>query len=95
MLASVAAAGALFYLFRATRHRRTELPAFVRWLLVIAPVLLAVAVVANWVGLKDGADRYTEPGAVTTLERSELSDDEREDVRDVLRESPRRRLRRP
>jgi len=84
-LASFAAAGALFYLFSATRHRRAELPAFVRWLLVIAPVLLAVAVVANWVGLNDAADRYSAPGAVTTLDRSELTDDERRDVRDFCR----------
>jgi hypothetical protein len=84
-LATFAAAGALYYLFRATRHRRPELPAFVRWLVVLAPVLLAVAVIANWVGLRDAADRYLEPGAVATLERTDLTDEERRDIRDSCR----------
>jgi hypothetical protein len=84
-LATFAAAGALYYLFGATRHRRAELPAFVRWLLAIAPVLLAVAVIANWVGLNDAADRYTAPGAVATLDRSDLTDDERKDIRAFCR----------
>ncbi|MBN1529918.1 MAG: hypothetical protein JW895_12715 [Thermoleophilaceae bacterium] len=85
ILASFAAAGALYYLFRATRHRRAELPAMVQWLLAAAPVFLAVAVIANWVGLSDASDRYAQAGAVSTLERSELSDDERQDVRDYCR----------
>jgi hypothetical protein len=84
-LATFAAAGALYYLFSATRHRRPELPAFVRWLLAIAPVLLAVAVIANWIGLSDAADKYTQAGAVAKLERSKLTDDEREDVRTYCR----------
>jgi hypothetical protein len=87
-LGTFAAAGALYYLFRATRHRRRELPGFVQWLLAIAPVLLAVAVVANWVGLKDASDRYTEPGAVATLERSDLSSDDRADIRRSCRRAP-------
>ena len=85
VLASFAAAGALYYLFVVTRHRRPELPAFVRWLLALAPVFIAVAVIANWVGLNDAADKYTQAGAVATLERSKLTDDERKDVRTFCR----------
>ena len=85
VLASFAAAGALYYLFVATRHRRPELPALVRWLLAVAPVFIAVAVIANWIGLNDAADKYTQAGAVATLERSKLTDDERKDVRSFCR----------
>jgi hypothetical protein len=85
VLATFAASGALYYLFRATRLRRAELPMLVQWLLAFAPVFLAIAVISNWVGLNDAADKYTQPGAVATLERSKLSDDEREDVRTFCR----------
>jgi hypothetical protein len=85
VLATFAASAALYYLFVATRHRRAELPAFVRWLLAVAPVFLMIAVISNWVGLHDAADKYTQPGAVSTLERSKLTDDEREDVRTFCR----------
>jgi hypothetical protein len=85
VLATFAASGALYYLFRATRQRRAELPAFVQWLLALAPVFLMMAVISNWVGLNDASDKYTQPGAVATLERSDLSDDERKDIRDFCR----------
>jgi hypothetical protein len=78
------ASGALYYLFRATRHRRRELPQFVQWLVVIAPVLLAVAVVANWVGLKDASDRYSDPGEVSSV-RATPTDDQRSDIREFCR----------
>lgn len=72
------AAGALFYLFRATRHRRSELPQIVQWLLVIAPILVSVAVIANWAGLKNAADKYASPtgsaGATASLSTSERKD---------------------
>jgi hypothetical protein len=55
------AAGVLFYLFRATRHRRKELPQVVQPLLVIAPVLLAVAVGLYWSGTKAAADKFATP----------------------------------
>jgi hypothetical protein len=85
VLATFAASGALYYLFRATRQRRAELPMLVQWLLAFAPVFLMIAVISNWVGLKDASDKYTQPGAVATLERSKLTDDEREDVRTFCR----------
>jgi hypothetical protein len=78
------ASGALYYLFRATRHRRRELPQFVQWLVVIAPVLLAVAVVANWVGLKDASDRYSDPSEVSSV-RATPTDDQRSDIREFCR----------
>ena len=85
VLATFAASAALYYLFRATRQRRAELPAFVQWLLMMAPIFLTIAVISNWVGLSDASDKYTERGAVATLERSELSGDERDDIRDFCR----------
>jgi hypothetical protein len=85
VLATFAASAALYYLYRATRQRRAELPAFVQWLLIMAPIFLMIAVISNWVGLSDASDKYTERGAVATLERSELSDDERGDIRDFCR----------
>jgi hypothetical protein len=73
------AAGALFYLFRATRHRRRELPQIVQWLLVIAPVLVSIAVIANWSGLKDAADRYTSPGKTADVQAT-LTKEQRKDI---------------
>ena len=80
------AAGALYYLFRVARHRRRELPQLVRWLLALAPVLLAVAVVANWVGLRDAADRYTDPAEVSSV-RATPTDEQREDIAELCRTS--------
>ena len=83
------AAAALYYLFRAARHRRPELPQLVQWLLAVAPVLLAVAVVANWMGLRDAADRYTDPAEVASV-RATPTDEQREDIADLCRTSVRR-----
>jgi hypothetical protein len=82
------AAGALYYLFRATRHRRQELPQIVQWLLVIAPVLIAIAVIANWSGLKDAADKYTSPGGTAGV-KATLNKDQRKDIRTYCREHAR------
>jgi hypothetical protein len=73
------AAGALFYLFRATRHRRKELPQIVQWLLVIAPVLVSIAVITNWVGLKNAADRYVSPAGTANVKASP-STQQRKDI---------------
>jgi hypothetical protein len=73
------AAGVLFYLFRATRHRRAELPKLVQWLVPLAPVLITVAVVANWSGLSDAADRYTKPGATADV-KATPNKDQRKDI---------------
>jgi len=78
------AAGALFYLFRATRHRRRELPQIVQWLLVIAPVLVTIAVISNWVGLQDAADRYTSPSGGSDM-RATPSQEQRKDVASFCR----------
>jgi hypothetical protein len=66
-LANFFAAAVLFYLFRATRHRRRELPQLVQWLLVIGPVLLAIASVTYWTGTKKAADKFTTPGAAADV----------------------------
>jgi hypothetical protein len=78
------AAGALFYLFRATRHRRSELPKMVQWLLLIAPVLITVAVIANWAGLKSASDTYTAPGG-TSGQQAKLTNEQRKDIADYCR----------
>ena len=82
------AAGALFYLFRATRHRRAELPQLVQWVIPLAPVLITVAVIANWSGLKDASDRYTTPGATANV-KGKLDSDQRKDIADYCRKHAR------
>jgi hypothetical protein len=82
------AAGALFYLFRATRHRRKELPQIVQWLLVIAPVLVSIAVIANWVGLKNAADRYVSPTGTASVKASP-SKQQRQDIATYCRKHAR------
>lgn len=86
--ASLFAAGALFYLFRATRHRRSELPAIVKWLIPLAPVLITVAAISNWVGLKDAADKYTTPGASADI-KATPNKDQRKDIADYCRKHAR------
>jgi len=78
-LATIFAAGALFYLFRATRHRRAELPAMVKWLLLIAPVLVTVAAISNWTGLDDAANRFASAGGTADV-RASPSKDQRKDI---------------
>ena len=77
--------GALYYLFRATRHRREELPGIVRWILVIAPVLTAVTLVVGWVELKHASDKYAGPAAVAGKPRSKLTSDEQSNLNDYCR----------
>ena len=82
------AAGALFYLFRATRHRRAELPQLVQWLVPLAPVLITVAVIANWSGLNDAADRYATPGGTDNVNASP-NKDQRKDIADYCKKHAR------
>ncbi len=56
--ASALVAAALFYLFRATRHRRPELPAFLRYLLVVAPVFMIIAAIVTQLNARDLADQF-------------------------------------
>ena len=82
------AAGALFYLFRATRHRREQLPQMVQWLVPLAPVLVTVAVLANWSGLNDAADRYTSPGETANVS-AKPNKDMRKDIADYCKDHAR------
>lgn len=66
-LAGVFAAVVLFYLFKATRHRRKELPGAIQWVLVIGPVLFLIAVVISWSDSKAASDKYTAGGAPTQI----------------------------
>jgi len=83
-LATLLAAGALYYLFRATRSRRAELPQVVRWLLVVGPVLFLFAAVVNWVGLKDAGDKLTS-GETSEL-RVTATKDQRKEAREFCKE---------
>jgi hypothetical protein len=79
-VANFFAAGVLYYLFRATRHRRKELPAMVQWLLAIGPVLLLIAVVFYWSGTKDAADKFANPVTVAHVNAKKPTKDERKDA---------------
>jgi hypothetical protein len=79
-LAAALAAGALFYLFRVTRSRRPELPGFLLWVLVAAPVFMIVAAVINHANLQDISDRFLESGPRTNARAKQLIDDNRSSV---------------
>jgi hypothetical protein len=66
-LANFFTAGVLYYLFRATRHRRPALPPLIQWLLVIGPVLLIIGSITYWTGTKDAADKFAKPAAVAQV----------------------------
>ena len=67
--------GALLYLFRATRHRRPETPAFATGLLVLAPLLLAVGALLNQLELNDVADQFVSSGERTENRADDLLED--------------------
>jgi hypothetical protein len=81
------AAGVLYYLFRATRHRRKELPAVVQWLLAIGPVLLLVAVIFYWSGTKTAADKFANPVTVAHVNAKQPTKDERKDGREFCKKN--------
>jgi len=65
-------AGALYYLFRAARHRRPETPRFVVGLMLIGPVLLAIGGVVNNIALADVANEFLASGARTNARAEDL-----------------------
>jgi hypothetical protein len=73
--ASALVAGALFYLFRATRHRRAELPAFLRYVLVVAPVFMLVAAIVTQLNAQDLADQFVGSGSQTNARAKDLVKD--------------------
>jgi hypothetical protein len=80
-LANFLAAAALFYLFRATRHRRKELPQVIQWVVVIGPVLFLLALVLNWTGLKAASDKYTTGGAAAHIQVKTTNDQRKDAVK--------------
>jgi hypothetical protein len=86
-LSNFFAAAALFYLFRATRHRRKELPQIVQWLLVVGPLLFLIAVVLNWTGIKSASDKYTDKGAAA-VRTVKSTKDQRKDAREFCKKNP-------
>jgi hypothetical protein len=76
-VASFFVAAALLYLFQATRHRREQLPTFLRWLLVVAPVFLVIAAIANYTNLLDISDRFLDSGPRTNPRAKNLIEDNR------------------
>jgi hypothetical protein len=49
---------ALYYLFQATRARRPEVPRFMRWVMLIAPILAAALAVANQIIQINAAKKF-------------------------------------
>jgi hypothetical protein len=86
-VSSVFAAVVLFYLFRATRARRKELPAAVQWVLVIGPILFLIAVVVSWSDSKSASDKYTAGGAATQVS-VKTTKDQRKDAREFCKKHP-------
>jgi hypothetical protein len=82
-LATFLAAGVLFYLFRATRHRRKELPQLVQWIVVVGPVLFTMALLLNWTGLKSASDKYA-TGATAQIQ-VKTTKDQRKDAREFCK----------
>ncbi|MBA3299690.1 MAG: DUF4386 family protein [Thermoleophilaceae bacterium] len=68
-------AAALFYLLRATVHRRPETPRFAIGLLLLAPVLLAVGGLLNQLDLNDVADKFLASGERTDNRAENLLED--------------------
>src|SRR5215211_4679351 len=73
--ASALAAGALLYLFHATRHRRAELPAFLRYLLLAAPLFMAVAAIVTQLNAQDLADKFVGSASQTNAHAKDLVKD--------------------
>jgi hypothetical protein len=68
-------AAALYYLMRAVRHRRPELPSFMVGFLVVAPLALVVGGVIDQVSLRDAADAFTASGPETVRRAEDLLED--------------------
>jgi hypothetical protein len=74
-LSFLALSAALFYLYRATRARRPELPAFTGVLVILGPLLLAVAGPLADLDRLDIADQFVSSGAQTAKRAKDLLDD--------------------
>jgi hypothetical protein len=76
-LATALLAGVFFYLFKTTLARGGGVPRWFVYLVVGAPVLFAIATVANGLDAVDNADRFAGDGVV----RGERGEDRATDVR--------------
>jgi drug/metabolite transporter (DMT)-like permease len=64
-LSFLALAVVLWYLFRVTRYRRSELPPWLVWLVYLGPLLLAVGSVLMAIDRIDAADEFTSGGEMS------------------------------
>jgi len=64
--------GALYYLFGATRARRSQLPAVAVHLIYIAPILIAVSALITQLDRIDAADAFVSGGAETAKRAKDL-----------------------
>jgi Domain of unknown function (DUF4386) len=76
----VALAVVLWYLFRVTRYRRPEAPAWSIWLVYLAPVLLAAGTVIASLDSIDTADQFTSSGETQGRAGERRAEDLTEDV---------------
>jgi hypothetical protein len=74
-LSFVALAIVVWFLFRATRHRRTELPGWALPLVWLGPLLLAVAGIVSDLDRLDAADRFLDSGPRTNPRAEDLLED--------------------
>lgn len=75
LLSTFLLVAALYYLLRATAHRRPETPRYAIGLLVLAPLLLTVGGTLNLLDLNDIADRFLASGEQTNARAEELLED--------------------
>jgi hypothetical protein len=74
-LSFLALSGALFYLYKATKARRPELPVFAGVLVILGPLLLATAGPLSDLSRLDIADEFVSSGAQTVKRAKDLLDD--------------------
>jgi len=72
VISLVLVAAALFYLLRATMHRRPEVPRIVAPLLPLAPLLFAIGGVLTQIDFGDLGDRFISSGARTEARAEDL-----------------------
>ena len=60
----------LYYLYRVTRYRRPELPAITRWLIIVGPVLVAIAAVWGPLRQAHAADQFV-AGTIKTKDHAQ------------------------
>jgi hypothetical protein len=74
-IASALTAGVLYYLYRATCHRRPQLPVAMGWVFLLIPVLVIVGPILTQLNAADLADRFFESGVRTNARAKALVDD--------------------